>query len=339
MLEIIKTECKKIVDEIGFSSFKDKKVLITGASGIVGVYLISCLKEIKEKNNIKIFCWVNSKIEDSFIDLYEGCTVIRGDITNESMFNSLSEGEKFDLIVHSAGYAQPNKFLEDKIKTIQLNTYSTIKLFELLHKDGSFVFMSTSELYSGLNFENIKENEIGNSSPGHPRACYIEGKRCGESICNAYIEKGYNVKIIRLSLAYGPGTKKNDQRVLNSLFQKAFENQEIKLLDSGSSVRTYGYITDVIEMIWHISMSGKHSVYNVAGNSVTTIKELAYKIGNMTGCKVIVPDNDNSALAGNPLLVNISLERYISEFNKKHFVSLDEGLRKTFLWQKALYGK
>jgi UDP-glucuronate decarboxylase len=339
MLKIIEDDCINILKKVDISIVKNKNILITGASGIVGVYILKCLKLIDNVDRVKITCWINSDIDPVFNGLYENCTIIKKDITDEKALEELKNMPNYDYIFHCAGYAQPNKFLENKVKTIQLNTYSTIKLFENLTNNGTFVFMSTSEIYSGLDYENINEDQIGTSNTSHPRSCYIEGKRCGESICQAYKEMGYNVKVIRLSLAYGPGTKKNDQRVLNSLFQKAFEKQEIRLLDSGSSIRTYGYISDIIEMIWNISISGKHSIYNVAGNSVITIKDLANKIGKITNCPVNFPIDNSYGLAGNPSVVNLSLNRYMLEFSKDNFISLDEGLQKTYLWQKALYGK
>lgn len=260
MLNIIQNESFEILNKIDFSSLRDKKVLITGASGIIGIYMLSCLKEAKKHFNIDIFCWVNNNIEPLFQPLFDDCVVIKGDICDDRLldivFSDLCENHLsgFDLIIHAAGYGQPNKFLENKIKTIQLNTSSTVKLFKMLNLRGSFIFMSTSEIYSGIDCDNITENNIGTSSTDHPRSCYIEGKRCGEAICHAFSNEKNNVKIIRLSLAYGPGTKQNDQRVLNSLFQKAFQNGKIDLLDSGSSMRTYGYISDIIEMIWNISL-------------------------------------------------------------------------------------
>lgn len=343
MLEIINLECESIVKKIDFSSLKNKKILITGASGIMGVYMLSCLKNVKKELDIGIFCWVNNEIDPIFKDLFDGCHVIKGDITDDrilrEVFDSLCEVRSgFDFIFHGAGYAQPNKFLENKVKTIELNTSSTTKLFKMLNKNGKFVFMSTSEVYSGIDSDSIKEDEIGNSKPDHPRSCYIEGKRCGESICHAFSEEDYEVKIIRLSLAYGPGTKKNDQRVLNSLFQKAFESGSINLLDSGSSLRTYGYISDIIEMVWNISLYGKQTVYNVAGESKTSILQLANLIGQLTGVDVNVPKDDTNSLAGTPKNVNLDLGRYFSEFKKIDFIPLDEGLRRTMNWQKGLYG-
>lgn len=343
MLDLIDTECRSIVEKIDFSALRGKKILITGASGIIGVYVLSCLKNIQKDMNITIYCWVNNEIDPVFKRLFDGCPIIKGDICEDSLlkevYDSLCETRSgFDFIFHAAGYAQPNKFLENKVKTIELNTSSTTKLFKMLNNGGTFVFMSTSELYNGLDNENIKETDIGNSRPDHPRSCYIEGKRCGESICHAFAEENAKVKIIRLSLAYGPGTKKNDQRVLNSIFQKAFENGRIDLLDSGASLRTYGYISDIVEMVWNISLFGKEIVYNVAGDSKTSILELANTIGDLTGVKVIVPKDNTSSLAGTPKNVNLSLERYFNEFNKIEFISLNEGLRRTMKWQKELYG-
>lgn len=345
MLKIIQDESSQIANNIDFSSLRGKRVLITGASGIVGVYMLSCLQEAKKKFNIDVFCWVNNDIEPIFQPLFDGCAIIKGDICDDDLldavFSDLCEHHLsgFDLIIHAAGYAQPNKFLENKVKTIQLNTTSTVKLFKMLNAGGSFIFMSTSEVYSGIDHDNIAENDIGTSSTDHPRSCYIEGKRCGEAICHAFHNEKTNVKIIRLSLAYGPGTKKNDQRVLNSLFQKAFENGRINLLDSGSSMRTYGYISDIIEMIWNISLFGKEIVYNVAGESRTTILDLAKQIASLTNVDLTAPQDDVSQLAGVPKNVNLSLQRYCSEFNKPNFLSLEDGLKKTMEWQRGIYVK
>ena len=67
----------------------------------------------------------------------------------------------FDYIIHAAGYSQPAKFLDDKVKTIKLNTLSTIELLKKLNPQGKFLFVSTSELYNGLEKEFVTESDIG----------------------------------------------------------------------------------------------------------------------------------------------------------------------------------
>ena len=335
MHRIIENETQLLTDTFNFNKLKNKKILITGASGLIGVYLSSCLNNLQEKLDLEFYCWTNSPIDEEFKKLYKNANFVCGDITDIRIFQKLPE---FDIIIHAAGYGQPNRFLEDKTKTIELNTTSTINLFKKLKRDGTFLFVSTSELYSGLDITNLSEDMIGNTNTNHPRASYIEGKRCGEAICYSFIDKGYDVKIARLSLAYGPGTKKDDQRVLNSLIQKGLFNETINLMDNGDAIRTYCYITDVIEIFWNILLNGKDVCYNVGGESITTILDLAKLIGQKLNKDVVTPELTNE-LAGNPKVVNISTEKYKNEFNKTSFISLEDGIINTINWQKELYGK
>jgi nucleoside-diphosphate-sugar epimerase len=330
-MDFLKNEINNIVNNINFSSLKDKKVLITGASGLVGFYLSQCLGALQEELNIEM--WLSYKSDQpEYFKPYFGFkhNVLKGDITEIKL-----DPESFDVIIHSSGYAQPSKFLDDRIKTININTEATTKLLNSLKKDGKFLFVSSSEVYSGNDNFNITESDIGTSTPDHNRACYIESKRCGETICHTYALSGYHVKIARLSLAYGPFTKKGDSRVLSNIIDKGLNKDTITLMDDGSSIRTYCYITDIIEMFWNILLFGKHTTYNVAGFSKVSIKELATLVGDKLNKEVKTPEA-SEGLAGSPKVVNISIDRYIQEFNKTSFVDISEGLGRTIDWHKHI---
>lgn len=334
MFSIIEEDVIPVVNKIDFSQLENKSVLVTGATGIVGVYMLACLAAVQSKYNIKIYIWNKNEIPAYLRNSFRFEHIkITYDLTEEKSFEYLMN---FDYIIHAAGYGQPAKFLDDKIKTIKLNTSSTIGLLNKLSKNGKFLFVSTSELYNGLEKEFVTEDDIGSTSPDNPRACYIEGKRTGETICHSYIEKGYDVKIARLSLGYGPGTKIGDGRVLNSFIEKGIKNDEITLMDAGQAIRTYCYITDVVEMFWNILLFGKEHTYNVGGKSEITIGGLAKMIGNKMNKEVIFPKVTQS-MKGAPGIVRISIDRYLKEFNKKDFVSLDYGLDRTITWQKYIY--
>jgi len=248
-------------------------------------------------------------------------------------FDDLSEiTEPVDFIIHAAGYGQPLKFSKDKIKTIEINTKTTEELFKHLKADGKFLFVSTSEVYSGAKSP-YTEVDIGTTTPQHQRACYIEGKRCGEAICTAYREQGIDVKIARLALAYGEGTKKGDTRVLNTFIEQALTKKEIRLMDKGQAMRTYGYVGDVADMMLDILFKGSQPVYNVGGTSRVTIKELAEIIGRITNAKVILGDK---GLSGAPEDVELSLNLIMTEF-PRDLTPLDEGLKRTINYQRKLY--
>jgi UDP-glucuronate decarboxylase len=326
---IIDLESKKIKLNLNF--LKTKKILITGATGLVGLYMTSFLK--KEKNS-EITCWINNPIPEYLKGVFKNCKIIQHDITDQTFVLP----EQYDIIIHAAGYGQPLKFVKDKIKTIKINTEATSKLFNFLKKDGQFLFISSSEVYNGLELKKIKENLMGNTNSDHFRACYIEGKKCGEAICNAYAELGYHVKIARLSLAYGPGTKLNDERVFSTFIKKGLLNDKIDLIDGGEAIRTYCYIVDAVEMMLNVLFYGKHNIYNIGGSSITSILNLAKIVGNLLNKEVTTP-NIGKPLQGNPQIVNIDCSRYIEEFNKTSYYDLEYGINKTIDWYKNLLEK
>jgi nucleoside-diphosphate-sugar epimerase len=330
-MNFLKEDINRVIENIDFTSLKDKKVLITGASGLVGFYLTQCVKRLQNELNIEVYLSYKNNIPSYLKDYYNfPYTEIKEDITSIKL-----EPKFFDVIIHSSGYAQPMKFLSDSLTTIKINTHATINLLDSLKTDGKFLFVSTSELYSGNNNFNIDESQIGTTTPSHNRACYIESKRCGETICHSYIASGYDIKIARLSLAYGPFTKSGDLRVLNSIIDKGLNNDTIELMDNGSALRTYCYITDVIEMFWNILLHGKEVTYNVSGFSNISIKELAENVGQILDKKVIAPVSLDG-LAGSPKIVNISSEKYINEFQKQNFIDMGYGLENVIEWMKFI---
>jgi len=330
-MNFLKEDINRVIENIDFTSLKDKKVLITGASGLVGFYLTQCVKRLQNEFNIEVYLSYKNNIPSYLKDYYDfPYTEIKEDITSVKL-----EPKFFDVIIHSSGYAQPMKFLSDSLTTIKINTHATINLLDSLKPDGKFLFVSTSELYSGNNNFNIDESQIGTTTPSHNRACYIESKRCGETICHSYITSGYDVKIARLSLAYGPFTKLGDLRVLNSIIDKGLNNDTIELMDDGSALRTYCYITDVIEMFWNVLLHGKEVTYNVSGFSNISIKELAENVGQILDKKVIAPLSLDG-LVGSPKVVNISSEKYINEFQKQNFIDMGYGLENVIEWMKFI---
>jgi len=115
-------------------------------------------------------------------------------------------------------------------------------------------------------------------------------------------------------------------------------NEVIDLLDDGSSVRSFCYVQDAIEMIWNVIIKGKDFIYNVSNNQNMSILDLSMIIGEHLNKKV-VPSVDKSGLVGNPKIVNLSIDKYNEEFNKKSFVDIKQGIKNTIKWQKKLNEK
>ncbi len=295
-----------------------KTLLITGAFGLVGYNICKVLE--RDYPDIKV-----TKVKHT-------------EHLSGTYLDSKFANESFDFVVYASGYGQPAKFSQDKIETIKTACGWPLEgAFRLLKKDGKFLYVSSAEVYSGAKSP-YKETDIGTTTPQHPRACYIEGKRCGEAICMAYKEQGFDVKIARLALAYGEGTKKNDTRVLNQFIQQALTEDCITLRDTGKAMRTYCYIDDAVGMLLNILFKGTKPVYNVGGISRTSIRDLAISISKITKCVVSIPTNDTGqALIDAPDDVQLAMWNTLEEFPKA-FVDLETGLKRTIEYQKQLYG-
>ena len=337
LLKIIIEDSRKVLDKSSTASLKNKSILITGASGLIGTYLLACLFHgaNSKKNKFKVNILIHSDLPEFMTPLIKflNCNIFQGDITDNDFVKSLP---KVDYIIHAAGYGQPGKFMADPIKTLKINTVATFELFKHLKKNGSFLFLSTSEVYSGLIKPPFNESQMGNTNTTHPRASYIEGKCIGETICNEYRKLGVDAKSARVSLVYGPGTKPKDARVLNNFIEKALTKGEIELLDRGEAKRTYCYISDAAEMFWKILFFGKEPLYNVGGTFRVTIAELAQLIAKQTGVPVKFP-KVSRGLRSAPDDVYLDLTKIKKEFKKVNFTPLDKGLKTTIEWQKKLY--
>ena len=330
-LQFLSNDIEKINKHINFSEMKNKSILITGATGLVGLYFLLSLKEIFEKYNIQITITHKNPIDgylNNFIDFTKiNCVSI--DLTDVNEINE-KLGE-YDYIIHSAGYGQPVKFLDNQIKTLELNTTTTLQLIRKLKNSGKFLFMSSSEVYSGLD-QNQCETNIGSTNTNHQRACYIEGKRGGETICNIYRNNGIDSKSIRLSLTYGPSIKHNDGRMMSNFIQKAINDNKIEMLDSGDTIRNYLYVTDAIIMCWNILFNGNHNVYNVGGEDVCSVYDIAKKIGDLFNVDVVKPINNENRLVGSPKFVNVEMDRYYNEFNRFQLENISNGLKNIIDW-------
>jgi nucleoside-diphosphate-sugar epimerase len=331
----IANECDEIYNKNKFNFLKNKKILITGATGLLGNYFIGFfLKSTEYKYAPKKITLVYKNNLPSYLRFLKKnkfFNLIKKDLTNVKNLKIT----KFDYIIHLAGYGQPGKFIRNPLNNFFLNTETVKFLIRKLNKNGIFLNLSSSEVYSGLKSK-IKENNIGTTNTDHPRAFYIQGKINSEIIINYYRKKfKINAKSIRLSLAYGPGNKKNDERVLYQFIKKALKYKKIKILNLDKTLRSYIYLKDAIRMIINIMFFGKKNIYNVGGNEKTNVLDLAKRIADILKTKVII--SQKKIEIGAPkhgIIVDTSL--YFEEFKKIKLVNLNDGLKRTIKWCKNI---
>ncbi len=313
-----------------FAKLKDKTILITGASGLIGSNLVAFLNFLNEKEvlNLKIIAIHRSKLEN-WMPQSAKINYIQWDLTQ----NNLSRNLKFQYLIHCATYAQPKKFLEYPRETISLNIDVLFNLLEQAKSNqATFLFLSSAEIYGEVNKTHIptKETYFGNVNTLSDRAIYAESKRLAETICYLFSKK-IKIKIARVLIAYGPGVKYDDKRVISEFIKKAKEKKEITIMDEGLAKRTFCFITDMIEILLNMMLNGSEIVYNACGKDTITIKNLAKLIAQINQAKFNYNFNER-VVSGTPQILTLDNNRYLFEFKKKNFISLDKGLEITSEW-------
>ncbi len=280
MNKILDGDLQQIIDEkISWEKLKGKTVLITGASGMVGSYMLYVLTKLNDTRDygIKVLAMVrNPKKLPAEVTERDDVEVVVHDVTEK-----YEAEEKIDYIVHAASPASPLIMQNHPVETIAANTigtFNTLVLAKEQNADG-YLFISSREIY-GQPYENQElfyENTYGFVDQLNPRSCYSEGKKAAETMCVSFkAEYGLNVKIARLAHTYGPGMSIYDGRVQADFLKNIVHNEDIVLKSMGTAVRTYTYISDAIVGMFKILLDSDDIVYNIGNESCkVSIRELA----------------------------------------------------------------
>lgn len=318
--------------------FRGKRILITGASGLIGTCLMAYFALLaRQGHQVEVVALSYSPLVGPVRELMAlgGVASLQMDLADYQQYARLPRS---DLTIHAAGYAQPSLFMANPAATLSINVAATLALLHNVAVEGTFLFLSSSEVYCGAARSPCQEDSCGTSTPYHPRSAYIEGKRSGEAACAAFRTRGLRTIAARLGDIYGPGTRRHDQRALNSFIEQALTKGRIALRDQGEALRSYCYVTDAVESLLNILISGREQVYNVSAPSFTSVRELALLVGRLSGAAVSFPATPNE-VPGAPPALDLDLSRLNGEFHKTDYLSLEQGLTRTLDWQRALYAE
>lgn len=278
--------------KVEWNSFRKKRVLITGASGMIGRCIVDMLMQVNIELNVNtnIFVLVRDKTKaerlfSQYIDLDFFC-IIEGDVCDNILYPQV------DYIIHAASYGDPAAFVENPVGVMKANLYGTVNLIEhAIMCNARMVFISTGEIYGYIEKkEAFKEEDIGLLDFNKIRSCYPESKRAAETLCQSYIGQ-YNADILicRPCHIYGQTMTDRDSRVIAQFIRNAINKQNIVMKSNGKQIRSMCYVVDAVSAILTVLIKGKQGeVYNISNMaSSITIKELAGILAEITGTKVV----------------------------------------------------
>jgi dTDP-glucose 4,6-dehydratase len=309
------------------------RVLITGGAGFIGSHLcdfllnkgyeVVCLDNLitgKEENISRHFDNPNFKFIKHNVSEY---IKYKGDL---------------DYILHFASPASPVDYLTHPIHTLKvgsLGTHNTLGLAKA--KGAKYLLASTSEVYGDPLVSPQSEEYYGNVNSVGPRGVYDEAKRFAESMTMAYhrVHK-VDARIARIFNTYGPRMRKDDGRVVPNFINQALKDEPLTVYGKGTQTRSFCYITDMVEGIYHLMMSDIHEPTNLGNPEEVSILNFAELVKRLTGSKskiVYKPLPQDDPKQRKP---NISKAKEKLKWQPK--IKLEEGLKKTVEWFRNALG-
>lgn len=280
-------DLKRIGKVDGIENLKGKRLLITGATGLIGVHFIDGLMAM---GGIEIFAVGRSKNK----------AVERlGEYFNSPMFTFIEQDVcnplpniKVDYIIPLASYTHPLAYSQYPIETMMINLKSAEHALNLAKNNGAIVlYPSTVEVYGNARGEDIfTEDYTGNLNLINSRSCYPESKRTAEALCQSYKEEvNIKVKIARLSRVFGPTMLMTDSKASSQFIKKAINGEDIVLKSEGNQFFSYTYVTDAVCALLHIMLHGENGVaYNISNEKCDVhLKDFAQICAEYNNKKVV----------------------------------------------------
>lgn len=257
--------------------FASKKVLVTGATGLIGSMLIKTLDSANKEYGLNVDIVGLARSEERarkvLEDIADHISIIYA-----KGFNIETD---CDFIFHTASPTTSKYFVEHPVETIDTILTGTKDMLELARKKhATLIYLSSMEQY-GVPYVPgavMTEDKVGVIDHLNVRSCYPEGKRMCECMCAAYAsEYGVDAKIVRLAQTFGAGIPITDNRVSMQFARSVVEGTDIVLHTEGKSVSNYCYLSDAISGILTVAVKGeKGEAYNVCNDAETrSIYEIA----------------------------------------------------------------
>ena len=326
--------------DLPWNRLADKAVLISGATGMVGSFLIDVIMEKNGQEGMNCRVYALGRSEDKARSRFgERCdhplfSFIPYDINKPFVRDDIG---KVDFVLHLASNTHPMQYSTDPIGTITTNIIGLQNMLEFACAHGAerFAFASSNEIY-GENrgdAELFSEDYCGYIDCNTLRAGYPESKRCGEALCQAYMrQKGIDVCIPRLTRSYGPTMLMSDTKAISQFIRKGIAGEDIVLKSAGTQYYSYTYVADAVSGLLTVLLRGKSGeAYNIADEaSDMQLKDLAALIAQNAGSKVVFEIPDAVEAAGYSKATKARLDgSKLRELGWSPVYDLRSGIRRT----------
>ncbi len=324
--------------EMNTTFWRDRPVLVTGATGLVGAWLIKQLKETGADIVCLVRDWVpNSELVRS--RLIEQVTVVRGDVRDQALIERTIGEYEVATVMHLAAQTIVGIANRNPVATFETNIQGTWALLEACRRCSTvkeIVVASSDKAYGDQELLPYLE-----TAPLQGRHPYDVSKSCADLLAHTYAHTyGTPVVITRCGNFYGGGDL-NWNRIVPGTIRSIFRGQRPMIRSNGSCIRDYFYAEDgaAAYMLLAECMAAQPGLrgeaFNFSNELQVTVLELVQRILSMMNSD-LTPDIRNEACNEIPhQALGAAKARELLGWTPRF--TLEAGLRLTIDWYREFF--
>jgi CDP-glucose 4,6-dehydratase len=319
--------------------WKGKRVFVTGATGIVGSWVVKDLLEA-EADIVALIYDANPQSEIYRTHLIERLNVVNGCLEDFHVLQRAITSYEIDTVIHLGAQALVGVALRDPLQTFEANIRGTWNVLEACRLQSDLVkrvIVASSDKAYGEQDQLPYVEEM----PLLGRQPYEVSKSCADAIAQSYFcTYGLPVAVARCGNIYGGGDL-NWSRIVPGTIKSLYQGQSPVLRSDGNYIRDYVYVRDISRAYLTLAENmGKPEVagqcFNFSPETQVTVLEIVNKIRQIMECEHIPPTIVNTAKGEirNQYLCSAKARRVLQW---KPAYTLKEGLEGTVKWYEEFF--
>ena len=328
------------MEGMGVNGFwRDRPVLVTGATGLVGGWLLRRLQEAGADTVCLVRDWVPQS-EAARAGLLDRARVVRGDVRDQALLERVLGEYEVDTVIHLAAQTIVTIANRNPVSTFESNIQGTWALLEACRRSPrvrQVVLASSDKAYG-----DCETLPYGEETPLRGQHPYDVSKSCADLIARAYaVSYGLPVAITRCGNFYGGGDL-NWNRIVPGTIRSVVRGEAPVIRSDGGFVRDYFYVEDGAAAYMHLaerlaadrSLAGE--AFNFSNESQVTVLELVDKILAAMGSdlKPVILNEASNEIR----LQYLDAAKARTRLEWSPLYTLEEGLARTIAWYRDFFG-
>lgn len=322
------------------SLWRDRPTLVTGATGLVGGWLVRELVEC----GADVVCLVRDWVPGSEIvrsKLLDRVKTVRGDIRDRDLVERTLGEYEIDTVFHLAAQTIVGIANRNPVSTFESNVQGTWNVLEAARRSPlvkAVVVASSDKAYGAQ--EHLPYSEATPLEGRHP---YDVSKSCADLIAQAYGSTyGLPIAVTRCGNFYGGGDL-NWNRIVPGTIRSVLRGERPVIRSDGRFVRDYFYVEDgaacyllLAERLLAKCDGLRGQAFNFSNEIQVAVSELVNLILEKMESS-LEPDIRNEA--SNEIRHQyLSAGRAREQLGWRPLFTLDEGLTRTIAWYRDFLG-